>query len=534
MSKMTMSAAIVAAQREEMLRDETVFIMGLDTGPYGGAFGCTRGLWKEFGRERVMDMPIAEAGYVGSAVGAAMTGMRPIAELQFTDWITIASDMLVNQAANMRYTFGGSLSVPMVLRAPVGGYMAAASQHSHMFESWFSFVPGLKVVLPSNPRDAKGLLKSAIRDNNPVLFFEHKVLYDIPGEVPDDGDFLAPLGKAAVEASAAGTVLKLLAGEGERRPVLAPLAVLGEPGEDVSRYGPEGGAGETGEPEETGETGVRAKELLPARAEEQRRPYATPLARRLARERSLDLSSIRGTGPNGRIQKRDVLEFTSAKVAMRNREPMSGMRRTIAARLLESKRTMPHAYYTQDVHMDAAAQLRGDAGLTYNDVIMFAVSRALKRFPVFASSIEGDEILHHGNVDLGMAVSVDGGLLVPVIKNADSLSLRELSNEAKRLAALARDGRLTAGDMGGGCFTVSNLGGYGIREFSAIINPPEAGILAVGAVEDRVYAQNGEVRTGKMMTVTLSADHRLIDGAAAAGFLRCLKELLQEPWRMLL
>ena len=198
MSRMSMSAAIARAQREEMLRDPAVYIMGLDVGPYGGAFGCTRGLWKEFGRERVMDMPIAEAGYVGAAVGSAMTGMRPIAELQFTDWITIASDMLVNQAANMRYTFGGSLSVPMVLRAPVGGYMAAASQHSHMFESWFAFIPGLKVVLPSNPADAKGLLKSAIRDNNPVLFFEHKKLYDLPGEVPDDPEYLVPLGKANV------------------------------------------------------------------------------------------------------------------------------------------------------------------------------------------------------------------------------------------------------------------------------------------------------------------------------------------------
>jgi pyruvate dehydrogenase E1 component beta subunit len=155
-------------------------------------------LWKEFGRERVMDMPIAEAGYVGTAVGSAATGMRPIAELQFSDWITIASDQLVNQAANMRYTFGGSLSIPMVLRAPVGGGVSVASQHSHMFESWFAFVPGLKVVLPATPADAKGLLKSAIRDDNPVIFFEHKDIYDMTGEVPDDPDFTIPLGKAKV------------------------------------------------------------------------------------------------------------------------------------------------------------------------------------------------------------------------------------------------------------------------------------------------------------------------------------------------
>ncbi len=198
MSKMSISDAIIMAQREEMLRDKNVYIMGLDVGPYGGAFGCTKGLWKEFGKERVMDMPIAEAGYVGTAVGSAATGMRPIAELQFSDWITIASDQLVNQAANMRYTFGGSLSIPMVLRAPVGGGISAASQHSHMFESWFAFVPGLKVVLPATPADAKGLLKSAIRDNNPVIFFEHKDIYDMTGEVPEDPDFTIPLGKAKV------------------------------------------------------------------------------------------------------------------------------------------------------------------------------------------------------------------------------------------------------------------------------------------------------------------------------------------------
>ena len=160
MSRKSYSEAIIMAQREEMERDSTVYLMGLDVGPYGGAFGCSRGLWKEFGRERVMDMPISEAGYVGAAAGSAATGMRPIAELQFSDWITIASDQLVNQAANMRYTFGGALSIPMVLRAPVGGYIAAASQHSHMFESWFAFVPGLKVVLPSNPADAKGPFES--------------------------------------------------------------------------------------------------------------------------------------------------------------------------------------------------------------------------------------------------------------------------------------------------------------------------------------------------------------------------------------
>lgn len=184
---------------EEMRRDSSVVLWGLDVGPYGGAFGCSKGLCAEFGVDRVIDMPIAEAGYVGAGVGAAMTGLRPIVELQFSDWITLASDMLVNQAANMRYMFGGSYTVPLVLRGPCGGYISAAAQHSHMFESWFSFVPGLKVVLPSTPADAKGLLKSAIRDDNPVIFFEHKKLYAFKGEVPADSDALIPLGKADIK-----------------------------------------------------------------------------------------------------------------------------------------------------------------------------------------------------------------------------------------------------------------------------------------------------------------------------------------------
>ena len=199
MSMKSISESIRDAMAEEMRRDAKVVLWGLDVGLYGGAFGCSRGLFEEFGQKRVIDMPISEAGYAGAAVGAAATGIRPVVELQFSDWITLASDQLVNQAANMRYMFGGTLSIPMVLRAPVGGYICAAAQHSHMFESWFAFVPGLKVVLPSTPADAKGLLKSAIRDNNPVIFFEHKNIYEFKGEVPESTEYTIPLGKADVK-----------------------------------------------------------------------------------------------------------------------------------------------------------------------------------------------------------------------------------------------------------------------------------------------------------------------------------------------
>jgi pyruvate dehydrogenase E1 component beta subunit len=206
MRTLTYAQALAEAMAEEMRRDPTVVLWGIDIGPYGGAFGATRGLFEEFGPERVIDMPVSEAGYTGAGVGAAATGLRPVVELQFSDWITIASDMLINQAAKMRYMFGGVISVPLVLRAPVGGYLSAAAQHSHMFESIFAFVPGLKVALPSTPQDAKGLLKSAIRDNNPVIFFEHKQLYEVEGYVPEE-EYTIPLGQADVKREGSDVTL---------------------------------------------------------------------------------------------------------------------------------------------------------------------------------------------------------------------------------------------------------------------------------------------------------------------------------------
>jgi pyruvate dehydrogenase E1 component beta subunit len=180
-----------------MKRDKDVILIGIDIGPYGGAMKVTQGLYDKY-PDRIFDMPISEAGYTGTGVGAAMTGKRPVVELQFTDWITIASDQLVNQAANIHYMLGGSVSVPMVLRGPSGGYDQGAEQHSHNFESWFSFIPGLKVICPATPYDAKGLLISAIRDNNPVICFEQKKLYSTEGEVPEE-DYTIPIGKADIK-----------------------------------------------------------------------------------------------------------------------------------------------------------------------------------------------------------------------------------------------------------------------------------------------------------------------------------------------
>ena len=198
MRMLSYSRAVAEALAEEMRRDPTVVLWGLDIGPYGGAFAATTGLYEEFGPERVIDMPISEAGFTGLGVGAAATGMRPVVEIMFCDWLTIASDQLVNQAATMRYMFGGEIMMPLTIRTTMGGYLSAAAQHSKCVESVYCFFPGFKVVAPSTPYDLKGLLKSAIRDNNPVIFFEHKRLYEVKGPVPEE-EYTIPLGVADIK-----------------------------------------------------------------------------------------------------------------------------------------------------------------------------------------------------------------------------------------------------------------------------------------------------------------------------------------------
>lgn len=190
--------AITEALREEMARDESVFVIGEDVGKSGGSFSATRGLLDEFGEKRVKDTPISESAIVGLAIGAAMQGLRPVAEIMFMDFLAVCMDQIVNQLAKTRYMFGGQYKVPVVIRTPCGGGLNSGPQHSQCLEAWFAHVPGLKVVMPATPYDVKGLLKSAIRDDNPVLFVEHKALYGLPGKIPEE-EFLVPLGRADVK-----------------------------------------------------------------------------------------------------------------------------------------------------------------------------------------------------------------------------------------------------------------------------------------------------------------------------------------------
>jgi acetoin:2,6-dichlorophenolindophenol oxidoreductase subunit beta len=198
MRKITYAEAIREAMTQEIKANEDVFILGEDIGIYGGAFGLTNGMEEELGRENVISTPISESAISGVAVGSALTGMRPILELQFSDFITIAMDNIVNQAAKLRYMNGGKGSIPIVVRTPGGSGAGFAAQHSQSLEAWTAHIPGLKVVQPSTPYDAKGLFKAALDDNNPVIFYEHKLLYGLKGEVPEE-TYSIPLGKADVK-----------------------------------------------------------------------------------------------------------------------------------------------------------------------------------------------------------------------------------------------------------------------------------------------------------------------------------------------
>lgn len=196
---MSVRDAIIMAMSEEMRRDENVFLMGEDVGIFGGDFGTSVGMLDEFGKERVRDTPISENAISGAAIGAAMTGMRPIVDVTFMDFVVYMMDNIVNQAAKTRYMFGGKGQIPVVFRCAAGGGVGSAAQHSQSLEAWFTHIPGLKVVAPGTPADVKGILKAAVRDNNPVIFLEYKAQFNMKGEVPLDPDFVLPIGKADIK-----------------------------------------------------------------------------------------------------------------------------------------------------------------------------------------------------------------------------------------------------------------------------------------------------------------------------------------------
>jgi len=359
--------------------------------------------------------------------------------------------------------------------------------------------------------------------------------------------------KSTIEFPAynAGRLVKILVQEGETVPVGTPIAEVEPLEERRPRPRAEGRAPrpEARRPEpaprpEPAEAPVRAGvEPLPPPAPE--RVKASPLARKVAAERGLDLARIRGTGPGGRILEADVLAALAGApptappaVPAAAERPLSAMRRVIARRISESKRTVPHFYLTLDVDAEllVAARARYNATvgegdrLTINDFVIKACAIALMRHPQMNSQLVGeDRIRTFDAAHIGFAVALPDGLLVPVIRDCQAKSVRQISREAASLAQRARAGALTPAEYSGGTFTVSNLGMYGITLFQAVINPPEAAILAVGAVRDEPVVREGQIVPGKRMALTLSVDHRVVDGAQAAQFLGTVKSLLENP-----
>ncbi|MFM7618853.1 MAG: dihydrolipoamide acetyltransferase family protein, partial [Bacteroidota bacterium] len=275
------------------------------------------------------------------------------------------------------------------------------------------------------------------------------------------------------------------------------------------------------------------------------RMKVSPLAKKLAEDKGLPLEYIPGSGDGGRIVKRDVDAFvagavatTASQVEQFHEEPVTQMRKTIARRLAESKFSAPHFYLTMEVNMGRAVEARAAINaakgtkVSFNDMVIKATSVALKQHPKVNSSWLGDTIRYNQHVHMGVAVAVDEGLLVPVVRFADTKSLSQINAEVKQFVEKAKSKKLQPSDWEGNTFTISNLGMFGIEEFTAIINPPDACILAVGAIREVPVVKDGQVVAGHTMKLTLSCDHRVVDGASGAAFLQTLKSMLEEPTLM--
>jgi pyruvate dehydrogenase E2 component (dihydrolipoamide acetyltransferase) len=379
-----------------------------------------------------------------------------------------------------------------------------------------------------------------------------------------------------------GVLLYVGVQEGQTAPVDAILAILGAAGEDVSALVAGGAAASKADASPTEETAPEpatasvpepapashtaslpsqpaaapaASGSLNATAPGDARLKASPLARSLASQHGLSIASIQGTGDGGRITKSDVeRSLTLASVEPNTVSaapvsypssgyvdtPVSQMRKTIAKRLAESKFTAPHFYLTIAVDMSAATAARaeinkdGDVKISYNDLVVKSVAKALKKHPAVNSAWMGDSVRTNFDVHVGIAVAVEDGLLVPVVRHADAKGLAEISAEVRGFAMKAKEKKLQPSDWSGNTFTISNLGMFGIEEFTAIINPPDAAILAVGGVQDVPVVKNGQVQAGQVMKMTLSCDHRVIDGVTGAAFLNTVKGYLERPLSLIL
>jgi pyruvate dehydrogenase E2 component (dihydrolipoamide acetyltransferase) len=400
------------------------------------------------------------------------------------------------------------------------------------------------------------------------------------GEAVKSGDVLAEIetDKATMEVEAVdeGFLAKIVVPDGtDAVAVNAVIGVLTETnGESVDAPKEAPKAAPKAPPQETptpvAATAAATKpEAAPAPEAHGERVFASPLARRMAKQAGIDLAGIKGTGPNGRIVKADLDKAPAASAeapktptespaapkpsapapaitAPHTKVPNSSMRKIIAKRLAESKQTVPHFYLTTNIEIDALLKLRAELNgkspkdgpaafkLSVNDLVIKACAVALRRHPMVNSTYTEEAIIQYTDVDISIAVAIPDGLITPIIRQADGLGLAAISNKMKDLGARAKAGKLKPDEFQGGGFSISNLGMFGIAEFAAIINPPQSAILAVGAGEKRPVVKNDQLAIATVMTVTLSCDHRVVDGALGAEFLATLKGIIEEPLSLML
>ncbi|MEW6178500.1 MAG: dihydrolipoamide acetyltransferase family protein [Chloroflexota bacterium] len=401
------------------------------------------------------------------------------------------------------------------------------------------------------------------------------------GEKIEKGQVLAEIetdkATVEVESSAAGVVYRHLVKAGDIVPVGTPIAVIAAPGEEVKDIPGLPPQEETktaaAESSATSQPSLPVEEVKIDTGEEDGRTKASPLARRMAREYGIDLKTLQGSGPGGRIVRRDIeqaLQAGAAQPSPRVKTPavapavsagplspgfpaavvgaedqrigVDKLRAIIGKRMVESKTQIPHFYLTSEVDMNALMELRKqfnsqlpeEQKLSVNDFIIKAAALALRQYPNLNASLQGNEIVRHGHRNIGVAVALESGLMTIVCKDADYKSLGLISQEVKEMVARARAGRVRPEDIEGSTFSISNLGMFEVEHFVAIINPPEAAILAVGSVKEVPVVENGVIKAGLRMKMTLSADHRITDGAEAARFMQALKNYLEKPALILL
>ncbi len=392
------------------------------------------------------------------------------------------------------------------------------------------------------------------------------------GEAINKGDVLAEIetdkATVEVESATAGTVLSLLVNEGDVVPVSAPIAVIGEAGEKVDSPAAPQPAAASPAPG----ANPQPESVTPAPALVESGPVkASPLAKKIARDKNVNLGAIQGSGPGGRIVRRDIetalAAVQSAPAAAPAVPPASAtrasgaapltaftpvshedesvkltkLRQAIGRRLVESKQNFPHFYVSHEFKMEALMDLRKQINaylpdgekISVNDFIIKAAALALRQHPNLNATLSGDSIIRKGQVNVGVAVTVEGGLLTVVVKNADQKPLRQISSEVKSMAGRAREGKVKPEDVDGSTFSTSNLGMYDVENFIAIINPPEAAILAIGSAREVPVVEGGVIKPGWRMKATISVDHRVSDGSEAAQFMQALAKYLEEPVRML-